>query len=130
VDWTVTGDGLLALGGGVLAFLAVIYQTRHADAGLQEQIDEMRKQEDKRAGEVARSTATSILSEIDWFYRYQLATCLVSLRKFDPNKGLRMVPPVPFDPFPVFSGATAHLGDLPFDICTVILSFYGPLWDS
>jgi hypothetical protein len=104
MDWTVTGDGLLALAGGILAFFAIVLQTRHADKGLQRQIDEVRKREDKRAGEVARSTAAGLLMEIDWFYRHYLRDALDSLRSLDPQKGPPAGPRFRFDPFPVFSG--------------------------
>jgi hypothetical protein len=46
VTGTFTGDGLLALAGGALAFIAVMIQTRSGSRGLQKQLDDENSSQD------------------------------------------------------------------------------------
>jgi hypothetical protein len=94
-DPKLTWDGLLTFFGGVLAFFAVLFQVRHADKGLQRQLDADKKARDDQASEQARAVARALLFELDNFYRGYVQSLAAAATLNEGLPGLKTLPSAP-----------------------------------
>lgn len=133
-----TWDGLLTFVGGLLALLAIFYQVRHSDKGLQKQLDA--EAQSRRQGERARcrAVATALLFELDNFYRAYIRGLADAIGpKPGDVSGIHYVdspflPPlrkVPSDPFPVYKANAGAVGELPLEVTeTVVRAYSAAQW--
>jgi hypothetical protein len=122
-------DGLLTFFGGLLAFFAILYQVRHADSGLQRQLDTERKTRTREITEQRRTVAVALLSEMKFFEKYYLSAAEASLTGVDPNNcephSINLVSP-PANSFPLYHANAYKIGEYGKDIVDSLQSFYGP----
>lgn len=132
LDWKISGDGLLTFFGGLLAFLAILYQVRQADAGIREQIETEKKERETDAQDRCRAVATALLFELDNFYiayirghANEISSSLDALRGLHSNgRQLRPFRKTPSDPFPVYKANASSVGILPANLVTWVVRAY------
>lgn len=128
-----TWDGLLAFVGGLLAFLAIWRQVRHADSGLREQLKSEKKVREEEDLNQKRAAALAMLFELDNFYRAYVRGLANEIPcKRGDVEGLHYVgspflPPlrkVPSDPFPVYKANGSFVGKLPPNLTALVVRAY------
>jgi hypothetical protein len=126
-DPKLTWDGLLTFLGGVLAFFAVLFQVRHADMGLQSQLNVEKRTREAEAEERQRAIATALLFELDEVYRSFVREVLGFLANHEEDPNPPSIKPVSANPFPVFSANAGALGLLPPTLVEAVAGCYGAL---
>jgi len=128
-DPRLSWDGLLTFLGGLLAFFAILYQVRHADSGLQNQLDTERKARTREIGEQRRTVAVALLAEIRFFENYYLNAAEGALVGVDPGncvpQSINLISP-PASSFPIFHANAYKVGEYSPDVVDSLQSFYGP----
>ena len=124
-DPRLSWDGLLTFLGGLLAFFAILYQVRHADSGLRQQLESEKKARDEEELNQKRAVATAILFEIDHFYRFYIQDVLKLLEtRSQPSQPVVIKVPNT-EVFPVYSGNCSRLGELSQQLVEATVHFYG-----
>jgi hypothetical protein len=125
--------GVLAFAAGLLAFFGIRSQIRHADAGLQKQLDA--NAQSRREAEHARrrAVATALLFELDNFYRAYVrglaeaiacAPGQVDGRDYLESPHLPPLRKTPSDPFPVYKANADAVGELPLEVTELVVRAY------
>ncbi len=125
VTWTFTGDGLLALAGGTLAFLAVMIQTRSASRGLQKQLDTEKQARRDEQTRQEQAVAKALLYEIDDFYKHYIGGPPKYFEALDPS----VAPLVPLKiigpkTFVLYAATASKLGCLDDGVVEKVIRFY------
>jgi hypothetical protein len=120
-----TWDGLLALTGGILAFLAILIQVHFSNRGLWTQLQNEESVRARERHRKNRTTATAILFEIDDFYRAYIRDVRSFLEDRSDNGAPPVIKSAGKNPFPVFEGNTQQLGGLNQQLVEAVVHFYG-----
>jgi hypothetical protein len=126
-DLKLTCDGLVTFFGGVLAFLAMLFQVRHSDKGLQTQLNVEKQTREDEANERQRAVATALLFELDEVYRSFVREVLGFLAEHENDPDPPGIKPVSANPFPVFSANAGALGALPPTLVEAVARCYSAL---
>ncbi len=121
-DPRLTWDGLLTFFGGVLAFFAILFQVRHADTGLQRQLDAEKQARDDQASEQDRAAARALLFELDNFYRGYVQSLTADAALNDALPGLKTLPSAPFA---IYRGNAAFVGHLGAGLAAAVVGAHG-----
>jgi hypothetical protein len=122
-----TFDGVMTLAAGIIAYLAALRQIRHADSGLQRQLDDEKAARKAEYEREKVSYARAILSEIDCFYVHHLLPARKAITGFDPARTplpLTMAESQESDSFPVYFGGSARIGILDPTTVSLVVHFY------
>jgi hypothetical protein len=132
-DPKLSWDGLLTFIGGLLAFVGIFYQVRHADKGLQRQLDSEKKARAEEELEHRRAVAVGMLFELDNFYRAYVRG-LANEIPSSPREAngpahieSLLLPPlrkIPSHPFPVYKANGSSVGTLPPNLTAVVVRGY------
>lgn len=123
-DAKLTFDGLLTFVGGLLAFVAILYQVKHADRGLQRQLATEKQSRESETQERRHSYATALLFEMDNFYRVYVRQLSDSLNSWAGN-GPPRIKPVGTEWLAVYRDGAAQIGTLPIETIKPIMTWYG-----
>jgi hypothetical protein len=128
-DPRLSWDGLLTFFGGLLAFFAVLYQVRHADRGLQSQLNSEKQMRERREVDERKAVAVALLAEMRFFDKYYLSKAEHSLSGINPKdcvpQGVQLVS-LPGNAFPLYHANAYRIGEYGRDIADSLQSFYGP----
>jgi len=124
-----TLDGLLTFVGGLLAFIVIWRQTRHADQGLAKQLEAERTAQLEDTARRRRAVAKALIFEIDNFYRIYLSGPYKALKDVDPNScevsRLPALKTPSENPFPVYKSNADSIGDLDEREVRNIVRYFG-----
>jgi hypothetical protein len=128
-DPKLTLDGVLTFVGGALALLGMWIQSRHADKGLQRQLNAERQAREQERARRKRALARAILFELDNFYRIYLRDPRPVLLAVDAKAcAVGQLPAFRTpgdDPFPIMRSNASELGELDERYIRDIVRFYG-----
>jgi hypothetical protein len=119
--------GILAFVAGLLAFFGIRSQIRHADAGLQTQLDAEKKARENAANEQRKAVATALLFEIDNHYRSNIRDIVRYLEEHRNDPDPTVIKSPGSNPFPVYAGSSKLLGVLPTVLVEIVVNYYGEL---
>lgn len=126
-EMKLTLDGIMTLAAGVIAYVAAVRQIRHADRGLQRQLDDEKKTREDGASDEQRAVARALLFEIDDFYRAQIRDLSNLLEKEQEGAPPAVIKPMSNNPFPVYVGNASKLGVLPPSLVEAVVHYYAIL---
>jgi hypothetical protein len=128
-DPKMTLDGLLTFLGGLLAFYVIWRQTRHADRGLAQQLEQERSVRLEETARRKTSLLKALVFEMDNFYRIYLCVPNKALQDIDPKTcSVWQLPPLKTpseDPFPIYRSSAALVGELEGIEVRNIVRYYG-----
>lgn len=124
-DARLTLDGLMTLIAGVIAFVAVWWQIKSSREQVEKQLQSDLKAREEEQRRQRLAVARALLFEIDEFYARYLREPWKKLESFDPvsDKPLGVLS-VGSNPFPVYYGNTARLGEFHEETSSDVVRFY------
>jgi hypothetical protein len=120
--------GMLAFIAGLLAFFGIRSQIRHADEGLQHQLDQEKQRDADETKTENRALARALLTEIDHFYIGYVRTLRVTFGVLQPGQ-LSPLRSMPSEPFAIYRSCGAQIGHLPSSlVASVVRAYSGAQW--
>ncbi len=127
-DRRVSGDGILTFAGGLLAFLAIWRQVRHADRALRKRLEVKREAHDEERERQRQALRLALLAEIDVFEEQYVRVAQDAFEGWPPQTGdplaVVVVDP-PADMFPVYRTNAQPVGEFEAGVAECIVRFYG-----
>jgi hypothetical protein len=125
INWTITGDGLLAFAGGALALLGVWWSNHQSVKNLRKQFEAERNARTEEADKQKRAVAKVVLFEINNFYCYYVRDLQAFLKDKDvENCKLYGMKSISSNAFPIYRGNAVTVGVLEDGIVGSIVEFY------